>query len=257
MGIKEKGQYMSEDLMILLFLSILFFGAGGLLFKVFVLDLLRNKQLFKNLNTSGFSEITQRDIIEKLEKYKLSQNGSRSIDTIQRVIGAQKGSNHNRYLCDVSRITRGRKSSQHKSYTMLVDMLPTKIEGEISVRRKLAGIAEKLIEIQTSHATGPGQEITKGLSRDFMSNYHAIAKNKHNDRLPEDVKKILIHHINYFPFNQKKGPISTRLYLSPKGWGIVCNRVTKENNLNQLLRVADELTSVLSKDQNVKKSSNE
>lgn len=237
---------MSEELKGLLLAAILFFGAGGFLFKLYVFDKLKNKQLFENLNKIGFSIITQTEIIEKLKKYKLSADGRRSSDTIQKAIGLQKGFNHNRYLCDVYRKKRSNHSTTHQYYTMIVDTLPFKIEGEIRIRTKLADEAEKFLKMRMSLSSGLGQEITEGLNRDFMSNFSAIVKSERNFIFPKKIQRILISHIDLFPFNQKRGPITTCLQITPEGWGIICNRVTNKDDLDQLLQVADKLTSVLS-----------
>jgi len=243
---------MSEDLFVLLAVAILFFGGGGTLFKRYIFNTLKVKQLFKSLRKVGLSEILQSDIIERLGKYKLSQDGPRSSDTIHKTIGLQKGSNHHRYLCDVNRIARRSSgSSEHKYYTMIVDMLPIKIEGEVRIFSKLAGITGKIIEMQRSQANVPIQEITEGLSEDFMSNFSATSKNGSHLIFSQKIQSILISHSSLFPFNQKRGPIITCLHISSEGWGIICNRVIKKDNLDQLLQIADKLSDVFSQDQNI------
>ncbi|MFA7172028.1 MAG: hypothetical protein WC340_01225 [Kiritimatiellia bacterium] len=241
---------MTEMIGLFLFATLIA-GGGGILFKFYILDKLRVRQLFEGLEHCGYRKITQEDVLRKANKYKLSQNQSNSSDEIIKIIGKQNKNGGSGYLCDVHRKTRGyagaNRSTTHKYYTMLFENINLEINREIKIRKKLPKIAEHFLTMQASMQSDTGMEITEGLIKDFTDQFSITAKD-HNKgiTISPEVQKTLLKFINQFPLNQKKGPITTVFHISSDGWSVVCNRVVNKPNLTQLLQLSDFLTSSLS-----------
>ena len=233
---------MSEDLIFVLFAVILLFGGGGTLLKLYVLDKMQSEKLFENLKKQDFQEVDLKNqaVIGVLDKYKLKKSNGRAVDTIKLAITQRKGS-VTRYLCDVHRKTpKTQGGYQFKYYSLFVEIRPVSINYEAIIRPKLPRMAEAMMTLG-----GSGREITQGLRDDFKEKFAVASKSGNDVALSQELQITFLQNSGQFPFNQLRGPITPILHISPDGWSVISNRITKKKDLDTLLHLADQFTQKL------------
>ena len=233
---------MSEDLIFVLLAVILLFGAGGTLLKLYVLDKMQSEKLFENLKKQGFQEVALENqaVIAILDKYKLKKGNGSAVDTIKSVI-AQRKEGRTRYLCDVHRKThKAGGGYRYEHYSLFVEIRPVSVDYEVIIRPKLPRMAESIMALGRS-----GRESTQGLREDFKEKFSVASKSRDGVALSQELQMTFLQNSEEFPFNQIRGPITPILHISPEGWSVIANRITKKKNLDTLLIVADKFTRIL------------
>ncbi len=241
---------MPESVLFIVMFLILFFGAGGILLKLYVLDKVNSRKLFDDLARQGFHsvDIHNAELFEPLKKFKLGQNERERSDVFQYAVAQDCGNGQQRYFCDMFRkkeVNQGRTHIEH--YTLFIDKRPISVKTDIFIRPKYPAMVEAMMHMQMSKEIADCLVVTDGLTDAFQYKFEVIAKPGNDVILSQEVQALLLQNADRFPLNQIKGRITPMIHICTDGYSFISNRMVRQEDMQSLLRLADGLSIVLNK----------
>ena len=212
---------------------VLFFGAGIILLKLYVIDSLFVKTTLDNLIIfEKFKDISTKDIPEYIYPFKIKRTDDTK-ETIKRAL-LKIDNDIEIYVFDVEKkifLPKGGYFLEY--YTLVTTISKTVVDRKIIIRPKINNFIEKLIDQKESKI--------KHLDDDFNYIFAVSSEKRGHIHLPKLLQSDLLHFQTEFPLSERKGSITTMIKIDENSFSIICNRVSTKKDLDNLILLRDLL----------------